>query len=235
MLCNLLPNPSKIQKWCCASNFEPGFSAEVLETLQRREKPVICNLVLDEMSIRKQIEYKHEKWFGFVNIGNESTDHMDDAEAKSAFVFLLVAINDNFKVPMGYFLIDSLTGKERANLVRTALILAAEHNVYIPSMTFDGTSVNFTMAKDFGSNFDIESSQAYFIHPLTLHKIFCFPDPTHMMKNARNALGQTATYYNDKLMPEKPLKDSEGQQISWKYIVRLHELQNELGLTYGRY
>lgn len=36
--------------------------------------------------------------------------------AKQALVFLLVSLNSNWKCPVGYFFIDSLEHKERANL-----------------------------------------------------------------------------------------------------------------------
>lgn len=135
-LCNILPAPSTLRQWCCVSNFEPGFSKEVLGSLEGRENPVICCLTVDEMSIQQQVEYKHNKWYSFMNSngevkGTDEADHNSTPYATSALVFLLVAINDNFKVPMGYFLIDSLSGKERANLIRTALVLAEENGVYI--------------------------------------------------------------------------------------------------------
>ena len=37
--------------------------------------------------------------------------------AKEALTFTVVGVNDAFKVPAGYFLIDGLGGMERANLV----------------------------------------------------------------------------------------------------------------------
>jgi hypothetical protein len=228
-----------LRKWCCTSNFEPGFSADVLENLKHQKKPVVCNLVLDEMSIRQQVEFKHDKWYGFVNTGEnnplDDADHCNTPHATSAFVFLLVALNGRFKVPMGYFLISSMTGKERANLLRTALVLAEEHSVHIHSVTFDGHQVNFTMAKQLGACFESKEYHPYIVHPITLDKVYCFPDPTHMIKNARNAVGETAKYTKEnELKSEQPITDSEGRKISWKYIVRLNNLQNELGLRYGK-
>lgn len=34
-----------------------------------------------------------------------------------ALVFLLVAVNGQWKMPVGYFLVDGVTGEQRANLV----------------------------------------------------------------------------------------------------------------------
>ncbi len=41
--------------------------------------------------------------------------------AKDALVSMVVCINGSWKVPCGYFLIDGLSGSERANLVKVCL------------------------------------------------------------------------------------------------------------------
>jgi len=45
-------------------------------------------------------------------------------------------------LPIGYYLIDGLSGKVRANLLLKALQLINETGVKINSLTFDGASVN---------------------------------------------------------------------------------------------
>jgi hypothetical protein len=48
------------------------------------------------------------------------TDNNDDSllVAKEAVVFMVVVVNDNFKLPVGYILIDGLGALERSNLVK---------------------------------------------------------------------------------------------------------------------
>ncbi|GBP84808.1 hypothetical protein EVAR_63690_1 [Eumeta japonica] len=48
------------------------------------------------------------------------------AEAKEALVFLVTAINGNWKIPVGYFLVEGITGIQRAELVKQCLKLIHE-------------------------------------------------------------------------------------------------------------
>lgn len=52
----------------------------------------------------------------------------------------------------GIFLIHLLNGAERANLTRKTLELLHQHNVIIPSMTFDSAAVNFTAVEPLGAH-----------------------------------------------------------------------------------
>ena len=113
-------------------------------------------------------------------------------------------------------------------------MLAAEHNVDIYSVTFDGTNVNFTMCEHLGANFKVTQAdfEPFFIHPLTLDTIFCYPDPSHMLKNARNAFSGTS--YDETQCREKPFVDEDGGKISWKYLVWLNRYQNECGIVFAK-
>lgn len=65
--------------------------------------------------------------------------------AKNALVFMAVATNGGWKVLVGYSLIQSLSGSERANLLRRCLELLNEKGVRVCSVTFDGAPVNISM------------------------------------------------------------------------------------------
>lgn len=66
--------------------------------------------------------------------------------AKEALVFLVVALNSNWKVPVGYFLTNSLTGQEKANLV-TWLQNLNDVGAIIKTLTFDEATSNISIAK----------------------------------------------------------------------------------------
>ena len=59
--------------------------------------------MLDEMALRKHVDWDGEKFRGCVDIG---TGVVDDflSEAKYALGFMAVCINDSWKLPYGYFL-----------------------------------------------------------------------------------------------------------------------------------
>jgi hypothetical protein len=65
-------------------------------------KEVICSLMLDEMSIRKAIEFDDKQFSAYVDMGTEITSE-DLPPATSALVFMVVCLNSNWKVPVGYF------------------------------------------------------------------------------------------------------------------------------------
>lgn len=243
---NILPHPDTMRRWCCSTNFQPGFSTEVLQhckTIQRAQgEPILCSLMMDEMSIRQQVEYRNDRWYGFVHSNfdqsqdNVDIDYSNAPTASKALVFLLVATDRKWKVPMGYFLLDSSTGTERANLVRQAILLTAEHGVVVHSLTFDGEITNFSTAEVLGASFDVmneENFRPYFLHPISLDKIFCYPDPSHMLKNARNAFGETYRWVKGNVIHE-PFYDSAGKAITWKYLYLLNNYQKDLGVTFGK-
>ncbi|VDO17384.1 unnamed protein product, partial [Brugia timori] len=218
---------------------------------QRQEKPIICNLIMDEMSIRKQLVVKNKDLYGPVNLGfhrerhEEELEEMEDGNAdestlpplaKNALVFMLVALNDSWKVPCGYFFVNSLNGTERANLLRKAFDLLHEHGVIIPSLTFDGAAVNFSAARELGANFEPGSNfKPYFQHNVTNQKVYIFPDTSHMLKNVRNSFAKTQKFdKSTKNFCKRPFSDDEGLPISWEYIGKIVDTQNSVGLTLSR-
>lgn len=67
--------------------------------------PILCNLVMDEMSIRQQIEWTGKKFTGYVDVGTD-LDSDNLPEAREVLVFMLVCINSSLKIPIGYFLLS---------------------------------------------------------------------------------------------------------------------------------
>ena len=74
--------------------------------------------------------------------------------ASEALVILVVATQGYWKLPIAYFLIKSLSGKEKANVIAESLTRLSTAGVTITSVTCDGPSAHFTMLKELGYNFD---------------------------------------------------------------------------------
>lgn len=68
--------------------------------------------------------------------------------ASEVLVFMLVAINQNFKLPIAYYFIDKLNGLEKAELLKTILYTLYEKNINVVSITFDGASSNISMCQE---------------------------------------------------------------------------------------
>lgn len=146
-----LPHPITISKWYRSVNGSPGFSSEAFDAIKRHAESnggeLLCALVIDEMAIRRQVEWDGQSYVGYVDFGSNVDDDSLPV-AKEALVFMLVSVNERWKVPVGYFLIDGLTGNERANLLTTCLTKLYDVKANVVSVTFDGSSANLSMVKN---------------------------------------------------------------------------------------
>ncbi|KAF0709265.1 THAP-type domain-containing protein, partial [Aphis craccivora] len=227
---NLLPHPNTLKKWYSVIDGEPGFTKEAFQSITKRVSesadPVICNIVIDEMSIRKQITYLNGKFYGGVDLGTTQEQVDNIHEATNALVFLAVCINGHWKVPLGYFLINSFSGSERANLLKKCLEIFFETGAKCYSITFDGAPCNISMCKILGANFDYFSSEfkpwisvPEFPGSKNEKIIYIFWDAVHMIKLVRNTLGE-----------KKVIINPVGEQIKWHHIEMLQSIQETKGL-----
>ena len=121
-----------------------------------------------------------------------------------ALVFLVSAMNDSWKLPVAYFLVDGLSGDQKRNLVLSCLEIMEKCGVKIVTLTHDGISSYFTMLGGLG----VEIYNApYFPHPISNNNIHITP---HMLKLERNTLAGRGSI----------AKGSE--MIKWEYIEKLH-------------
>ncbi len=87
---------------------------------ERGHTLLLLALSLDEMSIMSKLQFDGRQFRGEVDLGGlEVKDN--GVLATNALVFMLVAVNQGWKIPMGYFLLHGLEGAEKANLVNLAL------------------------------------------------------------------------------------------------------------------
>jgi len=61
------------------------------------------------MCFREDVHINGSRFQGYINFGQGSEDSDSLPMAKEALVLLVVALNSNWKVPVGYFLTNSLT------------------------------------------------------------------------------------------------------------------------------
>lgn len=227
-----LPAPSTMRKWYQTINGEPGMCTEALNALKMKvdeakvkNKKVVCALLFDEMAIKKQIEWdKNKKKFtGYVDYGTRIEKKESLPEAKEALTFMLNCINDRWKIPIGYFLVNGVTSAEKASMVTHVLDFLSESDVVVASITFDGPPSNLAMCKHLGASFDDKDNMTLFmVHPTTNKKIYLYLDICHMIKLVRNTFASRKVFY-----------DENNDKIEWDYIEKLHALQNEKGLHFA--
>lgn len=227
---NHLPAICTMRKWYASINSAPGFTTEAFEALKLKAdgynedgKQLYVNVIFDEMAIRQHSQWNpnRKKFDGFIDMGRQATEEHSLALAKDALVFLVSGVNEDFKIPVSYFLTNGLIAEERAALLNEILIRLADIGTVVVSITFDGLSANLAMCKIMGANFETED--AYIFDPTNgKRRIYIFLDAAHMLKLMRNCLGS------------RNLIDADGEIIEWKYIKTLYEMQRNLSYNLGK-
>lgn len=227
-----LPHPSVIRSWYSTVNAEPGFSDECFNTLKfkcqeykEKNKPFICALVLDEMGIKKGFQRTSDGIVrGYVDIGAGNEGNNNLREAKDALVLLVVPLNDTWKLPIAFFLINGMGAQAKKNLILDALVRLHEVGVKISSVTLDGPAEHLAAANSLGAVMTMgEASKPYFPHPIANQpNVHVIIDPCHDLKNIRNALGELGL-----------ILDEDNNRIEWRFIKALALLQQEEGLRLG--
>lgn len=142
-----------------------------------------------------------KKTLGLVNYGNGTSDV--DKVATQAFVMMLVSLNENWKLPVGYFFVDGLTAEIKSNLVNICLTKCWEVGVSVVALIFDGCRSNINAANLLGCKLnDVDDLKTTFKHPSCDMDEAVFLDPCHMMKLVRN------TFESKRL-----ILDNEGREI----------------------
>jgi DNA transposase THAP9 len=218
-----LPHPETIASWYRTMEANPGFTDEsfkmlALKVKHNQEKPLYCNLAIDEMGIRKAECYdpSTKKMFGRVSVPGTDED-LNLELASNAFVFLLVSVEENWKLPVGYFLINSITAQQKASLVEICIKKIMSVGIKVLGLTFDGLAANLAMSNLLGCSIDtrnLDAMRPYFL--VGDQPISVFYDAVHMVKLVRNTFGDY-----------KILRDCDNEIIDWKYITLLHNLQEK--------
>lgn len=89
---------------------------------------ILCSLVVEEIANHKQVEWVGTKFARCIDIGTQlESDRLPDV--KDALVFVLVRLNDNWKIPVVIFFFEGLTGADKPELVNKCSICVYETGV----------------------------------------------------------------------------------------------------------
>lgn len=100
---------------------------------------------------------------------------------------MLVCLSENWKIPLGYFLVDGFTSDLIANTVNICLEKCDSVGVNVEALTFDGCPTNVKAAKILGCNISSTGQlKTTFPHPVTKANVVVFMDACHMIKLVRN-------------------------------------------------
>ncbi|KAG0432266.1 hypothetical protein HPB47_021012 [Ixodes persulcatus] len=204
---------------------KPGFTKECFEKVshEAQKGPLLISLMVDEISIKKQADWDGKEVVGYCDLGHGILKDDCIAYAKHALVFLAVAVNRNWKLPLGYALIDGLDGTVRSNLVQQYLIKLKEAGADCISVTCDGTSCNLSMLSALGVSLAEPRMKSWFPHPSDpSRRVYAILEACHMLKLMRNLLAE-----------KELISDGAGRTVAWHYIMCLDRLQQKEGLHAG--
>lgn len=227
-----LPSIRSLRYWYSAINGDPGFTEEAFDALRQRvdqqkhdknKKPLLVGLSFDEMFIRKHSQYDTAKkeFLGHITSGKPDQHEFYTPLCREALVFMVTGIEQEFKLPIGYFLTNGLSSEEKAALVKEALFRLYRIGIKPVSLTFDGAKSNITTMKLLGV--DYNNDKPYFWHPYDKRsKVYVILDAPHMLKLCRNCLGNKGIIY-----------DAEDRPIKWQYLYDLVSLQIQNNINLG--
>ena len=96
------------------------------------QHPLFFTLMMDEMSIKKHIQWDGMQYSGFVNLV-QNLDNNSLPVATNALVIMLVPLNSNWKVPIAYYLTDGLSGEVLANITKHLLCVLHDNGITVSS------------------------------------------------------------------------------------------------------
>lgn len=189
---NNLPHEATMRSWLNNSNIDasPGIVESALHVVQERAqkmrndgKTLICNLVFDEMSIRKNVQWcpRMRCFVGYSTFGTYALDpndlNTDESPddfpvANQVIVFMLSGISDYFQIPIAYYFIRSLDAEYRMTLLNYIIEEISKRDIMIASITFDGYASNASMCKMLGA--DLKNEPNFKNHITGLHSFHAF-------------------------------------------------------------
>lgn len=230
-----LPSTRTIRSWYSSIDSSPGFTEPAFDALRQKveeakanKKELLLGLIMDEMSIRQHSQFDRNKkmFMGHNNTGNLNSTISNGEEvcvpiATDALVIMVSGIENSFKIPIAYFLTTGMQGAENAFVLNQALQKLNEIGAKVTSITFDGAKGNLKAAKLLGVDFKME--KPYFKNPYDEEfNVYIILDVPHMLKLARNCLGN-----------KKVLYDREGDEIKWQLFEDLVLLQLSENINLG--
>lgn len=229
---NALPHEKTVARWYRGIDGEPGITKEALSVLRSKSesmasegRQLIVGVSMDEVAIRQLVEWNpyNKKFDGVVNYG-DSLSFLCEGDkltpAKEALVFMVSSVEEDWKIPVAYYLICGLKTGDKKQIVENVLIALEDVGAKVVGFTFDGTSTNFSVANALGCHLKIDDAPlvTHFQHPTGMHRVYVLLDACHMLKLVRNILASQSV-----------LLTMNGE-AKWEFIKKLNDFQNLTGL-----
>ncbi|KAG0415142.1 hypothetical protein HPB47_007695 [Ixodes persulcatus] len=112
-----------LRKWAAVIVGRPDFNRDSFNrvTQEALEERLLVSLMINEMRTKKQVDWDGKEVIRYCDLGHGIINNDIVAYGKHALVFLAVAVNRSWEIPLGFTLIDSLESGIQANLLYRAL------------------------------------------------------------------------------------------------------------------
>ncbi|KAH8032352.1 hypothetical protein HPB51_024129 [Rhipicephalus microplus] len=201
-----IPPVPVARAWMSNTTCGPGFPGAVYENIREKATTspsgrLLCTLIVDDMSIRKEISHDGRNVRGYIDFGMAVEDDSLPA-ARNVLVFVVVSLQLDWKAPCAYFFIDDLS---KLHDVRADVV----------AVTFGGPTFSAGLLRELGADPSPESMRPWFPHPeqpgARVYVVF----DAHQMQ----ALVKTSLALLHRIC------DSTASEIRWNYVMELHRAQ----------
>ena len=140
---------------------------------------------------------------------------------------MVVGFKKFWKLPIAYFLTNSVDADTQAGFIREALIRTYDCGIIVRNVTMDGPPTNMTTYEKLGAHVIVDDINLMVIefahpHPEADSLVLAYPDPVHNFKNTRNLFGDYKVLH----------WEGEGE-VNFDYVVQLHNIQEDFNFRLG--
>lgn len=218
-----LPHPYSLTNWLSNNEAAAGFSSDIFLRLQEKvergdQAYRYCAVLVQDMSLQKQQEWdpQAKRLTGFVDLGAGILDADEAPLASEAIILMAVGISSPWTAPLGYFLVNSTSGRFLAQLLRQAINKLNNVGIVVLAVTSGASARGAETARALGIRMDPKRIQCTFQHPPgSAHSIAYFFDVSHALQLIRNALQcfQKVEWFGD--------------TVWWQHLVELAALREQ--------
>ncbi|NWW35060.1 THAP9 transposase, partial [Panurus biarmicus] len=191
-----LPHPYSLTNWLSNNEAAAGFSSDIFLRLQEKvergdQAHRYCAVLVQEVSLQKQQEWdpQTKQLTGFVDLGAGILDADEAPLASEAIILMAVGISSPWAAPLGYFLVNSTSGRFLAQLLRQAINKLNNIGIVVLAVTSGASARGAETARALGIQIDPRRIHCTFQHPPgSAHSITYFFDICHALLLIRNAL-----------------------------------------------
>ncbi|NWU06321.1 THAP9 transposase, partial [Cephalopterus ornatus] len=195
---NVFPesHPPFFSSWLSNNEAAAGFSNDVFLRLQEKvergdQAYCYCAVMVQDMSLQKQQEWDPQtrRLTGFVDLGAGILDADEAPLASEAIILMAVGISSPWTAPLGYFFVNSMTGRLLAQLFHQTISKLNNIGITVLAVTSGASARGAETARALGIRMDPERIRCTFRHPPgSAHSITYFFDVCHALQLIRNAL-----------------------------------------------